>query len=131
VGRTGPVWRVGTVGEGRRWGKGVGGKIMCKYCVHMYVNGKMMPVKLFQEWGERKIKENDGGGEFKYSILIYCKNICKCHNVPPPSTTIKKDYIQQTYSQHYIEWGKTETISSKIRNETKMFIVYTFIQYST
>jgi hypothetical protein len=22
--------------------------------------------------------------------LIYCKNFCKCHNVPPPSTTIKK-----------------------------------------
>jgi hypothetical protein len=22
--------------------------------------------------------------------LIYCKDICKCHNVPPPSTTIKK-----------------------------------------
>jgi hypothetical protein len=23
-------------------------------------------------------------GEFKY-----CRNFCKCHNVPPPSTTIK------------------------------------------
>jgi hypothetical protein len=22
--------------------------------------------------------------------LIYCKNFCKCHNVPPLSTTIKK-----------------------------------------
>jgi hypothetical protein len=22
--------------------------------------------------------------------LIYCKNFCKCHNVLPPSTTIKK-----------------------------------------
>jgi hypothetical protein len=22
-------------------------------------------------------------------ILIYCKNFCKCQNVPPPSTTIK------------------------------------------
>jgi hypothetical protein len=22
--------------------------------------------------------------------LIHCKNPCKCHNVPPPSTTIKK-----------------------------------------
>jgi hypothetical protein len=21
--------------------------------------------------------------------LIYYKNLCKCHNVPPPSTTIK------------------------------------------
>jgi hypothetical protein len=22
--------------------------------------------------------------------LIYCKNVCKCHNEPPPSTIIKK-----------------------------------------
>jgi hypothetical protein len=22
--------------------------------------------------------------------LIYCKNLCKCHNIPPPSTTIKR-----------------------------------------
>jgi hypothetical protein len=22
--------------------------------------------------------------------LIHCKNSCKCHNVPPPSTAIKK-----------------------------------------
>jgi hypothetical protein len=21
--------------------------------------------------------------------LIHCKNFCKCHNVPPPGTTIK------------------------------------------
>jgi hypothetical protein len=37
-------------------------------------------VKVFQEWGG--IKENDGGGEFKYDS-IYCKNFCKCHNVLP------------------------------------------------
>jgi hypothetical protein len=28
----------------------------------MYVNGKMKPV-------EREIKENDGGGEFKYDVF--------------------------------------------------------------
>jgi hypothetical protein len=33
------------VGGGRRWGKAVGGLIWCKYCVHMYVNGKMIPVE--------------------------------------------------------------------------------------
>jgi hypothetical protein len=37
-------------------------------------------LKLFQEWGEKGIKEDDGGGEFNYD---YCKNFCKCHNVPP------------------------------------------------
>jgi hypothetical protein len=28
-------------GEEKMWGKGVGGWIWYKYCVHMYVNGKM------------------------------------------------------------------------------------------
>jgi hypothetical protein len=36
-------------------------------------------LKLFQEWGEGRIKENDGGVN---STTIYCKNFCKCHNVP-------------------------------------------------
>jgi hypothetical protein len=35
----------------------------------MYENGKVDLLKLFQEWGEREIKENDGGGEFNYDIL--------------------------------------------------------------
>jgi hypothetical protein len=26
-------------------------------------------LKLFQEWGEEGIKENDGGGEFKYDTF--------------------------------------------------------------
>jgi hypothetical protein len=34
----------------------------------MYVNGKMTPFELFQEWVEGGIKE-DGGSEFKYNIL--------------------------------------------------------------
>jgi hypothetical protein len=36
------------------------------------------------------IKESCGGGEFKIIYLIPCKNLCKCYNVPPPSTTIKE-----------------------------------------
>jgi hypothetical protein len=40
---------------------------------------------LFQESGERSIKESSGGGEFKYD-----ENLCKCHNVPPTSITIQK-----------------------------------------
>jgi hypothetical protein len=27
------------------WGKGMGEWIWCKYCEHMYVNGKMIPVE--------------------------------------------------------------------------------------
>jgi hypothetical protein len=29
-------------------------------------------------------------GNSRMIYLIHCKNFCKCHNVPPPSTTIKK-----------------------------------------
>jgi hypothetical protein len=36
---------------GRRWGKGVGVWIYCKYCVHMYVNGKMGPVETIPGMG--------------------------------------------------------------------------------
>jgi hypothetical protein len=35
---------VGTSARGEEWGKYVGKWIQCKYCVHMYVNGKMIPV---------------------------------------------------------------------------------------
>jgi hypothetical protein len=30
---------------GRRWGNGEEGLIQYKYCVHMHVNGKMIPVQ--------------------------------------------------------------------------------------
>jgi hypothetical protein len=47
-------------------------------------------LKLFQEWGEGRLKENDGGVHSSTKYLIYCKNFCKCHNIPPSSTTVKK-----------------------------------------
>jgi hypothetical protein len=28
------------------------------------------------------------------SSEIHCKNFCKCHNVPPPSTTIKNSIMR-------------------------------------
>jgi hypothetical protein len=39
------------VGGGRRWGNGEGGRIWCKYCVHMYVNGKMISVETISGMG--------------------------------------------------------------------------------
>jgi hypothetical protein len=39
------------------------------YCVHMYINIKMIHVETIQEWGRGGIKENGGGGEFKYDIF--------------------------------------------------------------
>jgi hypothetical protein len=40
-------------------------------------------LKLFLEWGERGIKENDGGVNSTMIHLIYCKNFCKSHNAHP------------------------------------------------
>jgi hypothetical protein len=31
--------------------------------------GKLDLLKLFHEWGERSIKENGGGSEFKYELF--------------------------------------------------------------
>jgi hypothetical protein len=35
-------------------------------------------------------KKNGGGANSCNKYLICCKNFCKCHNVSPPSTAIKK-----------------------------------------
>jgi hypothetical protein len=59
----------------------------------MYVNGKIRPVETVPEVGGGRMKENDGGNEFNYDVLIYFKNFCKCINVSPPSTTVKKAKI--------------------------------------
>jgi hypothetical protein len=45
-----------------------------------------------------------GGGERAVEVgnssmiyLIHCKNLCKCYNLPPPSTTIVKKRRKQIY----------------------------------
>jgi hypothetical protein len=47
-----PFWVIVPVGRGRSWGKGVRGLICCKYCVHLHVNGKMIPVETIPVIGE-------------------------------------------------------------------------------
>jgi hypothetical protein len=37
----------------------------------MYINGKMRPTEAIPVMGGGGIKENDGGGKFKYDIYIY------------------------------------------------------------
>jgi hypothetical protein len=52
---------------------------------------KLDLLKLFQQWGwGGEIKENDGGGKFKYDIFDILSELFKCHNVPISSTAIKK-----------------------------------------
>jgi hypothetical protein len=79
------------VGGGKRWGNSEGGWMWCKYCVHLHVNGKLISVETVPGMGEK-----DGWRRMMEEVnssmiyLIQCKNFCKCHNVPWPSTTIKK-----------------------------------------
>jgi hypothetical protein len=56
-----------TSGKEEVVGKGVGGWISYKQCVHMYVNAKVIPVETSRNW-EGGMKESSGRGEFKYDI---------------------------------------------------------------
>jgi hypothetical protein len=49
----------------------------------MYVNAKMIPVETVP--GIRGVVENSS-----MMYLKHCNNLCKCYNVPTPSTTIIK-----------------------------------------
>jgi hypothetical protein len=35
------------------------------------------------------VGERSGGGNSSIIYLIHCKSLCKCYNVPTPSTTVK------------------------------------------
>jgi hypothetical protein len=52
-----------------------------KYYVLMYENGKIRSIETTAGMRVGGIKENNGGR--LNSIMIYYKNFCKCHNVPP------------------------------------------------
>jgi hypothetical protein len=54
------VGGIGTSERGKWWGKGVGG---WKYSVHIYVNGKMRPIKTIPGVEEGEMKENGGKGD--------------------------------------------------------------------
>jgi hypothetical protein len=51
-----------------------------KYYVFIHENGKMRPVETIPGMGGGGIKEKMEGVN---STKIYCKNLCKCHNVSP------------------------------------------------
>jgi hypothetical protein len=53
----------------------------------MYLNTKRRPVETVQGIREGECMREVEEGE---SSMIYCKNLCKCYNVPTPNTTIKK-----------------------------------------
>jgi hypothetical protein len=55
----------------------------------MYINAKMIPVETVPGIRGGEMGQRSGGGESKNDILIHCKNLCKCYNVPTLNTTIK------------------------------------------
>jgi hypothetical protein len=55
----------------------------------MYVNAKMRPVETVPGMGEEGQRRMMEGVNSSVIYSIHCKNFCKCHNVPPPSITIK------------------------------------------
>jgi hypothetical protein len=50
----------------------------------------MIPVETVPGIRGGGMGNSSGGGELKKIYLIHYKNLCKCYNVPIPSTTIKK-----------------------------------------
>jgi hypothetical protein len=51
--------------------------------------------------------------------LIYCKNFCKYHNVPPPSTTIKKLKCSNMVELGSHDKGKAHTGDTGIGRKPK------------
>jgi hypothetical protein len=65
----------------------------------MYINAKMIPVETvpgISGWGIELEEENSSK-----MYLIHCKNLCKCYNIPPPST-IEKEKKRLTHSNVHV-----------------------------
>jgi hypothetical protein len=56
--------------DGEEIRKGCTRENMMEYYVPVHENGKMRPVEIISGMGEGKIKENGGGGEFTYYIVL-------------------------------------------------------------
>jgi hypothetical protein len=56
----------------------------------MYVTAAMIPVETVPGIKEGGMGERSGGrGNSTFIYLIHCKNLCKCYDVPTPSTIEK------------------------------------------
>jgi hypothetical protein len=53
----------------------------------MYENAKMLLAEKVPGIREGRKKGAVEGLNSSMKQLIHCKNLCKCYNVPPPSTT--------------------------------------------
>jgi hypothetical protein len=68
----------------------------------MYVNAKITPVEMIPGIGGRRWRRAvERGANSSMLYLMHCKNLCKWHNVPPPSTTLRgKKTCSQTKLAH-------------------------------
>jgi hypothetical protein len=55
----------------------------------MYVNPKMIPVVTVPGIRGQGMGKRSRGRNSRMIYLTHGKNLCKCYNVPTPSTTIK------------------------------------------
>jgi hypothetical protein len=62
---------------------------------------KTIPVKIIPRIKGGGIKESSGGVNSSMIYSVYTKNLCNCHNVPPPSTTIKVRKIVFYLESHF------------------------------
>jgi hypothetical protein len=77
-------------------------------CTHV-CKWKMISVETTPGMGEGEIKENDGGVNSTTIYLINCKNLCKCHNVPPSCTIKNKTEMSYMYISWYLDaMGKSK-----------------------
>jgi hypothetical protein len=58
--------------------------------VHMYVNGKMMPVETIPGMDGGCKRRMVKGVNSSMIYMMHCKDICKYHNVPPTQQLKKK-----------------------------------------
>jgi hypothetical protein len=70
----------------------------------------MIPIETIPGMGEGGIKETSGRVNSSMIHLRHCKNFCKCHNIPPSSTTIKRSqevfmYISNIIVKNYINFN--------------------------
>jgi hypothetical protein len=83
----------------------------------MYVNGKMRPTENIPGLGEGRRKKNGGGVNSTVIHLIYCKNFCKCHNIPQAQSK-KKVGVEGILGPFYLligliqKEGKLSSIST-------------------
>jgi hypothetical protein len=87
---------------------------LCKKCVYTYVNVKIIPIETIPRMGRGGQRRAMEGVNSSMIYLKHFKNFRKCHNVSPPSTTIKEQKIYINNQKKYTEQKIPNSISELI-----------------